>query len=319
MGEYIRFIYMEKFSAFDRVIGKASANKKKEILKEKENQFNDQRFEELSGMEREKTPKELEIISLANQYTNEIRQKCGLSAFSVPSANIHVIRRSAWPKRESAFYSSMMQAVALLEQPASIVFMKKVVHEMLHFKSYNALQITAGDDSEINEYRVGLTVSTRDGDSMYFRNFYEAVTEEITKNIIAKLSSNPLFVEEIRKTGEIINTHYDAKMSDGENLFDKNTFYAEMENGSNKINTESFTNEKERKILNILIDKLFKHNRKEFNRREDIFEIFSKAMMTGNILSLGKLIDRTFGVGVFRKIGELDNNIKEQENFVCSL
>ena len=148
----------------------------------------------------------------------------------------------------------MMQAIALREQSASIVFMKKVVHEMLHFKSYNSLQITTVNNSKINEYRVGLTVSARDGNEMHFRNFNEAVTEEITKNIITKLLNDPLFAEEIKKTGEIINRRYDAKMSNGEDLFDKDTFYAEMKNGSNKINAESFAKKKERRILNILME-----------------------------------------------------------------
>ena len=56
------------------------------------------------------------------------------------------------------------------------------------------------------------------------------------------------------KTGEIINRRYDAKMSNGEDLFDKDTFYAEMKNGSNKINAESFAKKKERRILNILME-----------------------------------------------------------------
>ena len=310
---------MKKFSSFDRVIGKVSDNEKKKILKEKDEQFKDQKFEELRDMEREKTLKELKIINLANQYTNEIRKKYGLSAFNILPENIHIIKKDKWPKEGDAFYSSMMQAIALREQSASIVFMKKVVHEMLHFKSYNSLQITTVNNSKINEYRVGLTVSARDGNEMHFRNFNEAVTEEITKNIITKLLNDPLFAEEIKKTGEIINRRYDAKMSNGEDLFDKDTFYAEMKNGSNKINAESFTKEKERKILNILIDKLFERNRESFKKREDIFEMFSKAMMTGNIIPIGKLVDRTFGVGIFRKIGELDKNIQGQENFVNSL
>jgi hypothetical protein len=307
---------MEKFSSFDRVVGKASENEKKEILKERENQFSDQQFEELKDKERGKTSKELQIINLANQYTNEIRKKYGLSAFDIPPENIHVIEKDKWPKEESAFYSSMMQAVALREQSASIVFMKKVVHEMLHFKSYNALQVMGND---IGEYRVGLTVSTRDGKDMYFRNCNEAVVEEITRNILTKLAGNSLFVEEVNQTSGIINRNYDAKMSNGENLFDRDTFYAEMENGSNKINTESFTKEKERKILSILIGKLFERNKEIFKSREDIFEMFSRAMMTGNIIPIGKLVDNTFGVGIFRKIGELDEKINEQEKFIRSL
>ena len=68
-----------------------------------------------------------------------------------------------------------------------------------------------------------------------------------------------------------------------------------------------------------MIDKLLERNKIKFQNKEEIFEIFSMAMMTGNILPIGKLIDGTFGAGVFRKIGELDDDIREQEKLVNSL
>jgi hypothetical protein len=42
-------------------------------------------------------------------------------------------------------------------------------------------------------------------------------------------------------------------------------------------------------------------------------------MMTGDILPVGRLIDRTFGRGTLRQIGELDSDIDKQEKFVKSL
>lgn len=310
---------MEKFSSIERVVGKVSADEKRDILQGIESQFSDQYFEKLEDKEREKTPTEIEIINFANQCTNEIRNKYGLPDFNIPEKNIHVIKKEKWPRENNdALYNSMMQAVALKENSANIVFMKKVVHEMLHFKSYNALQVK-DDDSEIDEYRSGLTVKTRQGENMYFRNLNEAVTEELTKNIFRKIANNPLFTKEIIKTVEIMRKYPDAKTNKGEYLFDDDTFYAKMDTKEDEISTESFTKEKERKILDTLIDKLFERNKEVFKKREDIFEMFAKAMMTGNILSIGKLIDRTFGKGVFRKIGELDEEIEEQQRFVSSL
>lgn len=311
---------MEKFSSIRRVVGKVSENGKKTILQESGKRFGNQDYEELKDKEREKTPKELQIINLANQLTNEIRQKYGLPVFDVPPENIHVIKKDEWlSKRSDGAYRQWLQYIVLKERPAGIGFMKIVVHEMLHFKSYNALQVVDSDDDIIGCYRTGLTVGMRDGKDGFFRNLDEAVVEEMTKNILIKLTNNPLFAEEVRQTREIMNKYPDAKKNNGKYLFDSDTFYAKVENGSNKINTANFTKKEERKILSILIDKLFKRNKEEFKSREDIFEIFSRAMMTGNIIPIGKLIDHAFGSGVFRKIGELDKNIQEQENFINSL
>ena len=329
---------MEKFSSFERVVGNISETEKEQILQEKGERFDDQFFEELKGKEREKTPDEFKIISLVNEATNEARQKYGLENFDIPPENIHVINEEAWPPKEKsvAFYNSMLQGIAVREQPAKIVFMKKVFHEMLHFKSYNSLQVSTSENPEIDEYRVGLTVHTRDGRMMYFVNLNEAVTEEMTKIFATKILDNPMFVEETKQTKDIM-TRYPRTTITGSNelLFDNDTFYAEVESKKSwgesfgrlfgvqekpkNITTESFTYYQERKILNKLIDKLVERNPEKFQDKEEVFEIFAKGMITGNILPIGRLIEKTFGRGTLRKIGELDENIKKQEEFVNSI
>lgn len=327
---------MEKFSSFERVVGSISENEKQRILQEKGEVFDDQVFEELRGREREKTSEELQIISLANKATNEIRRKYGMDDFEIPSDNIHVITEEAWPKEKGdAFYNSTLQGIAAREQPAKIVFLKKVLHEMLHFKSYNALQVTKGVDPELAEYRVGLTVHARDGKRIYFVNLNEAVTEEMTKRLFLTLSQTSLFTEEARQTEKVITRYPRAVTRSGDSLFDEDTFYAEVEGKKSwkesvgrlfgaqeepkKITTEGFTYQSERRVLNILIDKILERNHDTFQNRDEVFDIFAEGMMTGNLLTVGRLIERTFGSGTLRRIGELDSDIKAQEKFVHAL
>ena len=327
---------MEKFSSFERVFGNISETKKEQIIRDKGERFDDQIFEDLKGKEREKKSEELQIISLANEATNKIRQKYGLENFDIPPDNFHVVTEEAWPEeKDAAFYNSMLQAVAVREEPARMVFMEKIFHEMLHFKSYNALQITNGENSELDEYRVGLNVHTRNGKRMYFTNLNEAVTEEMTKKFATKLFDNPLFVEETRETKEIIKRYSRAVAYSGEPLFDDDTFYAKIESKKSlseavgrlfgaqekpkKIITVGFTYQSERRVLNTLIDKILERNPDKFKDKEEVFEIFIKGMMTGNILPMGRLIERTFGNGTLRRVGELDQDIQTQEKFVNSL
>jgi hypothetical protein len=327
---------MERLSSFERVVGNIPETEKEQILHDKGERFDDQVFEDLVGKEREKTPEESQIISLANNATNEVRQRYGLENFDIPPENIHVITEERWPKeRGVAFYNSMLQAIVAREQPARIVFTKKIFHEMLHFKSYNALQIKTGENPELDEYRVGLTVHTRYGKRMYFVNLNEAVTEEMTKRFATKLFDNPLFARETKQTKDVITRYPRAITGSGEPLFDDDTFYAEVEGKKSwgeavgrlfgaqekpkKITTECFTYQSERKILNTLIDKILERNSEKFQDREEIFEIFAKGMMTGNILPVGRLIERTFGNGTLRRIGELDQDIQAQKEFVNSL
>jgi hypothetical protein len=69
----------------------------------------------------------------------------------------------------------------------------------------------------------------------------------------------------------------------------------------------------------VLLDKLYEKNTDQFSNREEVFNVFAKAMLTGNILPLGRLVDGTFGRGTLRKIGELDHDVQALEEFVESL
>ena len=156
----------------------------------------------------------------------------------------------------------------------------------------------------------------------YFVNLNEAVTEEMTKRFAKKLLVNPLFAEEMLQTREVIKNHPQAVTDSGKPLFDEDTFYAEIKGKSGSrtlISKESFTYQPERKVLNILINKLFDKNQDNFQDREEVFEVFAEGMMTGNILPVGKLIDGTFGRGTLRKIGELDEDIEAQQEFISQL
>lgn len=328
---------MEKLSSFERIVGNISEVEKEQILRNKGERFDDQIFEELQSKEREKTPQELQILSLVNRATNEIRQRYGLENFDIPSENIHVITEEAWPREKStAFFKPMLQTIAMREKLSNIAFLKTSFHEMIHFKSYGALQMITGENPELDDYRLGLTIYSRDGKEMYFRNLNEAVTEGMTKRFVRQVLDNALFADETRQTEDVIRKYPRAVTESGEPLFDGDTFYAEIQGSKSwresadrlfsklfgsrvKISTEGFTYKQERKVLNMLIDKILERNPEKFQDKEEVFEVFAKGMMTGNILPVGRLIERTFGNGTLRRIGELDQDVEAQEGFVGAL
>ncbi|MFZ4648703.1 MAG: hypothetical protein ACOYMB_03685 [Patescibacteria group bacterium] len=325
---------MEKFSSFTRVIGRIPESEKEQIVQEKIDRFNDQYFEELVGKEKDKTLEELKIISLANLATNELCEKYGVDNLNILAKNVHIIKKNDWPKGRSAFYNPSLQGIATCDEPVKINFLKKIFHEMVHFKSYNSMQITTGDSPELESYRVGLTIVKRKGDGIYFTNLNEAVTEQITKNSLAVMLEDPIFAQEIKQTKEIITSAPQAITASGEMLFDENTIYAGIKQKETitharelsiiqkpvaEIITSVFSYESERKFLDKLLNKIFERNPLKFQNKDEVFEVFARGMMTGNILPVGRLIENTFGVGVLRKIGELDENEKAQERFINSL
>lgn len=80
-----------------------------------------------------------------------------------------------------------------------------------------------------------------------------------------------------------------------------------------------FTKRRERDILDALLERLYERNPEQFTDKQAVFEVFAQGMMTGNLLPIGRLVDSTFGRGTLRRIGELDDDLDAQEEFVKSL
>ena len=60
----------------------------------------------------------------------------------------------------------------------------------------------------------------------------------------------------------------------------------------------------ERQQFNALVDELFERNKEDFESREQVFNLFAEATMTGKLLPIARLIEKTFGKGSFKMIGE---------------
>ncbi|MCK5080970.1 MAG: hypothetical protein KAQ63_02300 [Candidatus Moranbacteria bacterium] len=349
---------MEKFSSIDRIVGKAPEDAKKRILNKMEDVFKKQDLENLpyvgnlKDSEKEKTTEEIQILDFVNQATNGIRRKYGLSDLNVLAKNAHVILKEKWigGSGESGGNIPGQQCFVMKECSSKTDFMHTSFHEMLHFKSYTSLQVMEDDKNnlELTNYRVGLTTTTRDGERLLFSNLNEAVTEKITKRFLKAQEKNPLIEKEAEATKEALKEHVKSYDNLTGAAISDEVYYGKLEDCKfNKVNKkkkeemakavgldeaeeyfpdfgkefkgEFFSYKKERQMLDKLIEKILEKNLNKFKDSEEVFEIFAKGMMTGNILPIGKLIERSFGSGTFRKIGELDEDAEAQYDFVNSL
>lgn len=310
----------EKSSSFERVVGSGLEEADKvNILRSMAERFDDQKFEELEGLERKKNSEELQIISLTNEATNALRRTYGLESFTIPADNIHIVEAAKWQEEVASIFSPLHQGIVMEEERSRLVLAERTFHELVHFKSYGALHIRE-EDRVLDEYRSGLVVRRRSDGKHYFDSLNEAVTEELTKRFIESHSDNPLFKEEIEATAEIKKQNPDAVDSEGNPFFREDTFYVSVtgeKEGEKLLEGAEFTYREEREVLHVLIDKLYQKKTEEFRDREEVFDLFARSMFTGNILPLGRLIDRTFGKGTFRKIGEAE--LEEQKRIVEQL
>lgn len=318
-------INFEKKHSMERVVG--VDKKEKEAIKEVvAEEFEKQDIADIKGIELEKTPEEIQIIDLVNEETNKLLARYDLPKFDIPPKNVHLLDRESYRKIRglrdtrpgSAHFDPKHQTVLLGKRESRVAFAKEIFHEFIHFKSYQAAQRTLEGDLDL--YRVGLTVYSRDGKRRYFSNLNDAVTEELSKRFyFQKIKNDPFFKEEVEEIEKVRKIFLAKAKTDKERKDAMDIARLEPKKEKNIKGVFSFSFQREREVLNNLLDKLYEQNREDFRDREEIFELFTKSMLSGNLLPIGKLIDRAFGKGTFRKIGELDDNIEEQSKFVQNL
>ena len=305
-------------SSVERVVGDIKEKQKAVILRMIAECFDDQVFKELQGKEREKTANELKIIQLANDATNELRRHFGLPNFDIPPKNIHVVRKENWPIRQGAVYSSHLQSVVVREPDAKMIFAATTVHEILHFKSYNALQATIRT-KRLEVYRIGLSIFERNGDKVRFNNLNEAVTEELTKRMMTHVFRDRLFADEREQTVAMLENEPNLPATSGGNLFDDDTYYVAAKQGAEGkriVNAYGFGYQRERTVLSSLVDKICSRYPDRYKNKDAVLEIFACGMMTGKLMEIGRLVEGAFGKGTLRSIAEMDDNVERQLSYV---
>jgi len=276
-------------------------------------------------------------MEMVNQTTNEILTKYGLPHFDIPPQNNHIINEKFFENAKLAGnHIPDLQENRLTDKSVLSFFMETVFHENIHFKSYQDWQILKNEQNESQLSRMGFMLITRDEGKILFRNLNEAVTEAMTKKYAPKLFSHPLFEKEQKETQKAIADwpaeSFGSLPEDIYYLHKKINLYnlkqILLRKPARAYSIQKFSYPEERKTLGILIAKLFIKNPGKFKDEDEIMEMFEKAMLTGNINSVGKLIDKTFPKknpedpeekGTFRQIGELGEDTKGLAEFVDSL
>src|SRR5438094_10578597 len=101
--------------------------------------FDNQDRPEWRQFELEKIPEAVELITLADQATNNLLRKHGRETFDIPPENYHIFNKKGWkkfnPGVHDGAYEMEHQAIfvraALAKDPA--LFGLVAYHEMLHF------------------------------------------------------------------------------------------------------------------------------------------------------------------------------------------
>jgi len=300
----------ERGPAIDAVVG-GDDEKKKKVIEEAEAMRQDQAlaYEDVGwgGNDpekhaREKTAEEFEMIAAANEVTDALRARYGLGPREVSAENVHFIERDGFLfKFKDGSYVPSRQSIELgevadPEKSSKTQRTRILVHEMIHMKSYNAQVVRGGAEAET--YRVGLDTFGADG-GRFLTMLNEAVTDELTLRCMRQLEkTDPELGAEAAERDRLASEHPEELEEGVIHIREKDGLFGK------KLQQEKLGYIEEVQALNILIDKLHAKFPHDFKEREEVFDLFGKAAMTGKMLVLARVMTKAFGDGIFRKIAE---------------
>ena len=316
----------------ERVIGRGFDDEDYEIARN----FFRERFENqdfVKDIERAKTEEEEEIILWVNNETNALLEHYGVRPLDIPSRNVHIISKERWPKQpgfedSAALYSFDTQAIFYCDKPQRPLFAHRVFHEQLHIKFHQAAQyVEEGGTKKFEEYRSGLSLSSakREDFVSQFRKLNEAVIETLAIRFWEeKIAKSERFRKEIEALARVkqvlrgerttIEENEGVSEEEAEQIIEEICAVTDGENG---LKLECFSYPCERAALSHLVSTLYERNKVIAQDPSQIFDLFVKSAMTGHMVELAKLIDRTFGTGTFKRLGVISSEKHTKEELLA--
>ncbi len=202
---------------------------------------------------------------------------------SLTNDRIHYIDRSKLSEEDRmkfshpAYFDRVRNRIYVFSDDVETLakFLIAITHEVFHAISFESYSIRSlGKDIGATDRRFGLEMKVESNQGKiedYFRTLNEAVTDRLAEQFIKNLADN---------------TNSRIGISNPDNFV-----------------SPTYTQEKE--DLDHLVNDLYEKNKDLYESREEVFALFARSTMGGAVLPLARLIEKTYGKGWFRKIGEM--------------
>lgn len=294
------------------------------------------RREGLLPREHEKSPAAKELIDFLAKAVPEFAKGYGAQPIKIEEGNILLIPsdifdlaggRSGHHKEgvTEAEYDSLFQEIRIrYDGPKDYWLMAKTIaHEILHFQSFQSVEVKYDIYDTRHYRRSGLMARSRP--QWYFCALNEAIIEELTQRFFEKVGrekTGPADLQKYLKYRELAVADFE-KLSATEleatkkaapekfkEFISKHTVHylefmatgTEPQKPAMKLVGLVYPHARSR--LSKIIDKVYEKNQADFKNKEAVFNLFARGAMSGRLLPLARLIEKTFGKGAFRELGE---------------
>lgn len=320
-----------------RIIGGASKEKKDQVKEKIEQSFfnnleslNSQDRERLEELECPKSEKELALIDFINQETSRLMQEAEVSPYDIPAENYHIIPSELYDKigeeNSSAVTLNTSQAIffnAKYFHGNPFYFGAVALHESLHLKAHFSVEVQENDGNlRITPYREGLAIRAlqRDGYNgnyhIHFSGLHEGIVAETEKKLLGKLLDCPVLFEEKEWLTSNEAKEIRQKISKEEDIPEDDIIWV---SGKDRNDYESVSYPKQREVLNYICTEIQKEFPDKYSSAEAVYKTFLNAHFTGRLLNIAHLVEKTFGEGSFRLLGNMDTSRESGASFLETL
>lgn len=330
---------MEKFtnkkeSPTNRVVG---FRDEEGILSAQKRSFENQRpykDEEIKDVETK------EIIRSINEFMPDFVGRYGGKCANIEEKHIHIYLLSKIPESERekwrnwpAVYRPLSSEIVyvhprdvLNEGRLRLAF--DIVHEMLHLNSFQSIEPEkspgkkrmiemiydeSGEKTFFKGRRVGFSIYSfkEEKEKSYFRDIDEAIITELELRFCKEYFPQiPILAAEIKKENISLDSFDEYEGAYFVERKKLNSFLASILDK----NLKTFVGEIRKKLYRFL-GGVYSKNQDSFSSTEEVFNVFARAVLTGRLLPVARLIEKTYGEGSFRRVGEktakVQNNNKE--------
>ncbi len=266
-----------------------------------------------------KTPDQKAVISFINQKMPEFLRRYGAEPLNISEDKVHILSPDQFRGSIGGVYLPGDQTIYIrdVKDCPLLGFAKRLAHEFLHFNSFQSIQFRK-KAKEIKIRRWGFKIIQQgSADFAYFRDVDEAITEELSKRFNNEfLKQMPVLekdfakIETFRRHQKEIAAQSNLKEGELEDLLSDVAYITTVQTGEDaegadvEATIHSYGYAEYRKKLNKLITELYEKNKESFKDQEEIFALFAQAALSGRLLPVARLIEKTFGKGSFRRTGE---------------
>lgn len=274
-----------------------------------------------------KTEQEIEIIGLVLSKLNEMVKESGAEPYDIPLENFHIVPSDLYHEidKTNSHATSMASRQTIFFHEPSIknrpfFFATLCAHEDTHIFGDMTLEVNefAEDDGrskvDFSKFREGWSVNSsqkktkENKQHSHFDGVHEGIASLVQEKIIPFLLTLPMFAEEKkwRESDEGKSAWADMVKKYGKYGIEEREIL--WINPKDTEDCRGLGYMEQIRTLEYVFEEIQKQFPEKYATEDDVYKEFLKTQFTGRLLPIARDMEKTFGKGSFRRLGDMDKD-----------